>query len=151
MAEGRRWWISPDRESWFPADDAATRRGAIAAGRGQYGYDAFYICMAARGEFDLKIPDWRLIELLDLINEDRVDPDGDGSIFSRDLTKEECADLESRVSATIKGWARETGVLAQAWAFAEQRDEERIPPARDYPPDIREHYHALVASMGRPQ
>lgn len=152
MADGFEWWISQDQERWHRAEGIASREGAIAFGRNEYALgEPFYICEAALEKIDLRIPEWRLIELLEFINEERVDPDGDGSVFAPRPTEDQLSELETRVEQAILQWMDVHALRAQSWAFREQRAEERIPDAREYPPDVRDRYHALVARMGAPK
>lgn len=148
MAEGFEWWVSQDEERWSPAG-ATTRGGAIDFGTDEYNGEGFWICEARKGEFDLGIPAFRLIETLELINEERVDSDGDGSLFSRKPTKAEKEALENAVETAIREWFAAHGFATTAWAFAETRNEEYIAEDRLYRPEDRAFYHALVANMGR--
>ncbi|MBM3578785.1 MAG: hypothetical protein FJX40_14290 [Alphaproteobacteria bacterium] len=150
MAEGFKWFVSQDQERWHPAGDT-TREGAIEFGRDEYGGESFHICEAVLEKITLRVSNWRLIELLELINEERVDPDGDGSIFKPEPTQDQLSDLETRVEAAIGEWMAAHSLRAVAWAFGAQRNEERIPDEREYPADIRARYHAIVAHMGAPK
>ncbi len=150
MADGFEWWVSQDQERWTPAGDT-TRSGAIDFGMDEYNGEGFHICEARVGELNLRIPHYRLEETLELINEESVDPDGDGSVFSRAPTKAELSALESRVETVIRDWFAANGFQTKAWAFAAQRNEEYVPQGRLYTPERRDEYHALVARMGGAQ
>jgi hypothetical protein len=148
MADGFEWYVSQDQERWFPCGDT-TRAGAIEFGTDEFNGEGFYICEGARGDLDLRIPHFRLGEILELINEENMDPDGDGSILSLAPTKEQLAALEDGVEKAIRDWFAANGFKTTAWAFAKTRNEEYVPESRLYTTDDRYRYHALVASMGR--
>ncbi|CCJ07076.1 hypothetical protein [Methylocystis sp. SC2] len=149
MDDGFEWFATQDRERWL-ATYCITREGAIHVGRKSFD-GAFYIYQARREEIDLRIKSWSLMELLTAINDERVDPDGDGSVFRPAPSEAQLSDLESCVETAIRQWAWKHELAPEAWAFAERRNEELIPDERDYPPDVRARYHALVARMGAPK
>ncbi|MBM3553628.1 MAG: hypothetical protein FJX45_18240 [Alphaproteobacteria bacterium] len=145
--DGFEYFVSQDQEGWTPAGDT-TRGGAIEFGTDEYNGEGFYICEARRGEFDLRIPHYMLRERLELINEERIDPEGDG-IFSREPTNDELSTLETCVEAAIRQWWIGCGLKIDACAFAEMRGVEMIRDDRLYTEEDRRRYHARIAGMGR--
>lgn len=144
--DGFTYWVSQDQEGWTPAGDTM-RAGAIDFGTDEYNGEGFYICEARRGEYDLRILDYKIVEALELINEERINPEGDG-IFSRAPTKDELSALETRVEAAIRQWWIGCGFNIEAWAFAAMRNVEHIRAERLYTDKEQRRWHARVAEMG---
>lgn len=148
--DGFNWYVSQDRERWRLADDA-TRAVAIDFGRQRYRGESFYVCEARHKEISLRVDHDDIFEWLERRNEDALDPEGDGELFDRIPDAPQCLDLETRIECVIRDWISAYGLALRSWAFADQRNEELIPDARSYRPDIRASYHALVARMGAPK
>ena len=121
MAKIFEWYVTQDEGRWTPAA-AATRDEAVAFGRNEYNGEGFMMCEANKHEIDFEVD---VLNELEGINEDRVDPDGDGVFINRPTAAQE-KELSSLVAEVIKSWADKHDLRPTAWAFAEQRGEETI-------------------------
>jgi len=121
MAKFFEWYVTQDEGRWTLAA-AATRDEAVAFGRNEYNGEGFMVCEASKSEIDFEVD---VLNELEGINEERVDPDGDG-VFMKQPTNEQEKELSGLVAEVIKAWAEKHELLPTSWAFAEQRCEETI-------------------------
>jgi hypothetical protein len=151
MADGFEWYATRDIYRWSIAD-AASRAGAIAYGRNEFGGESFYICRARTQEHNLE-PDFSwLMEHLSENNSENLDGDGDQFILDNPgkVTTAQENELEAALGVVIREWAERNKVeFALPWSFVEIHDQEFILGEKGYDDLAQEHYHALVASMGR--
>jgi hypothetical protein len=141
-----QWYYSQCEERW--SGPCRTRDGAIAEGLNEYSGEPFIICEARRSELCTDVTAYRLLEMLDELNEEFVDGDGDGRAFPCSGYQER--QLEKMVSQTIKHWCYLNKISLIGWAFAEQRNEERIDiDAPGYGEAHRIYYDQRLADMGR--
>lgn len=124
MAGAWEWYVTQSEERWLQAD-ATTRDEAVAFGRDEYNGESFMVCEATKGEIDFEVD---VLNELEGINEDRVDPDGDG-VFMNPPNLEQEKELSRLVGETIKAWAEKHDLCPTGWVFVEQRNEETIPAA----------------------
>jgi hypothetical protein len=139
------WYFSQDEERWCGGH--ANRQDAIDEGIETYGGDPFLVCRARRRKIDFEIGAYRLVEALEDHNHEALDPDGDG-LFPK-LTRGQGAHLSHVVGEAIRNWADYWGLaVADAWAFAETRDQETIFATAAYDEHRRRYWHMQVAQMG---
>jgi len=132
MTDGYKWYYSSNEEEYQGEYD--TREDAIDAGRDAYGERGFYIVEALRDDFDLSFDGESIIEIIDEANYERIDPDGDGRVFSR-LTAEQIRGLGAYLNAAIQNWMRDFKVeLEPCWAFKHQRNKEFFPGIKEVAP-----------------
>ena len=117
------WWYTQDEEWWN--GPCETREDAIADGREDYGADNFEICEAEQGMYGTP-RFYDIEELMNNINEERTDPNGDG-IFHSGLRPEQEHALEHAVREAIQTWMEANGMRTTAWAFENMRNRETIP------------------------
>ena len=122
MADVWEWYVTQDDEHWVLAA-GTTRDEAVAFGRDEFNGEQFMVCEATKSEIDFQ--DGVLNEL-EGINEERVDPDGDGVFINRPTNDQE-KELSKAVAEVIKAWAEKHDLRPTSWAFAQQRNEEAIP------------------------
>lgn len=139
------WYYTQHEERWHGG--YATRQEALDAGIIEYAGEGFLICRARTQAIDFKIPGWRWLDLLDELNEEALDPDGDGTVFGK-LTNLQLRALEEMVGDAIRAWADLFKLTPQSWTFAETRDQETIFATDAYDAARRRLYHLRLANMG---
>ena len=118
------WWHTRhEDERWN--GPYKTREDAIAGGRVEYGADNFEICEAEQGMYRTPCF-YEIEELMNNINEELIDPNGDG-IFRAGLPPYKKIVLEHAVREAIQTWMELNGMRATAWAFENMRNQETIP------------------------
>lgn len=138
------WYFSQDEERWNGG--CVSRQEAIDEGIRAYGGDPFMVCRARLAPIRFAPSGWRILEMLDDLNEEALDPEGDG-LFGP-VTKGQEAHLSCVVAAAIEGWARYWNNTPASWSFAETRDEETVLAGDAYDDARRRDYHLRVADMG---
>lgn len=121
------WWHSQDEERWNGPED--TREGAIQAGKGDYNGEAFMVMEAENGSYHMRPDGGRLVELLDEMNEDMGDPDGDSPFHG--VTAEQQKALEEVVGAAIVGWVTAYSIKTDTFRFVHESAIENIPADPD--------------------
>lgn len=122
MADVWEWYVTQSEERWILAN-ATTRDEAVAFGRDEFNGEQFMVCEANKHEIDFEVD---VLNELEGINEERVDPDGDGVFINRPTAAQE-KELSSLVAEVIKSWADKHDLRPTPWAFAGLRNEETIP------------------------
>lgn len=141
-----QWWYSQDEERY--CGPCASREDAVFEGFGEYDDEPFHVCEAKQGEIRTDIPAYRLLEYLDHLNEENVDPDGNGEVFK--TTNAQDRDLERIVGHAIRVWAVTNNLSLIGWSFEKSRNHEDIDvTSGDYGPWHRLYYHGKIAEMGR--
>jgi hypothetical protein len=138
------WYYTQNEDRWNGG--LSCREEAIEAGLLEFNGEPFMIARARKGELDFCIPGWRIIEILEELNEEVMDPDGD-SLFGR-LSPGQEAHLSYLVGEAVSGWARYWGVLPSPWRFDDKMEVERILSTAAYDESRRRFYHLKIAQMG---
>lgn len=126
-----QWWAGRDEE-YFTVGPENTREAIIQAATNDFDGEPFCIVEAYKGPPSFDAFDARdVIEQIDSCNEDRVDPDGDGTIFIGDLDKDQLMDLEDRLHKAVLAWVEANKIKTEVWSFDNMRHREDVTPVKE--------------------
>lgn len=117
------WWYSQSEERWN--GPCESREEAISEGFGEYDDESFMVMQATQGDYDLSPHGDTILDWLEDINDDRVDPDG-ADMFGP-LSKEMKGDLSAMVSAAVRAWALKYKLSTTSFCFTKQWAAESVP------------------------
>lgn len=120
------WWASLDGGERYAIGPCETRKLLVAEIRANaFPGEVIHILEATKKSFSYRPFDGdEIYDMLDNLNVEKLDPDGDGSVIDERVTAEQERELACALNDVLEAWVDKHGFRREEWAFADTRNDE---------------------------